>query len=39
MNLAAPAARPLFNANHDWVMRRGAEGLATLLGASLLAAD
>jgi hypothetical protein len=39
MNLLAPVARPVFAANHDWVMRRGAEGLATLLGARLLAAD
>jgi hypothetical protein len=39
MNLLAPAVPPLFAANHGWVMRPGAEGRATLLGASLLAAD
>jgi hypothetical protein len=39
MNVLSPSARPAFAANHDWVMRRGGEGLARLLGASLLAAD
>jgi uncharacterized protein YndB with AHSA1/START domain len=38
MNLLAPVARPVFEWNHDWVMRRGAEGLAGLLGCRLLAA-
>ena len=37
MNRAAPVARPLFAWNHDAVMRQGAEGLARLLGAQLLA--
>ena len=37
MNAAAPLARPLLTANHDWVMRRGGEGLAGRLGARLLA--
>lgn len=32
MNLLAPLARPLFEWNHDVVMRNGAEGLARLLG-------
>jgi uncharacterized protein YndB with AHSA1/START domain len=38
MNLLAPLARPVFEWNHDWVMRRGGEGLARLLAAELLAA-
>jgi len=37
MNLLAPLARPIFEWNHDWVMARGAEGLAALLGCKLLA--
>jgi uncharacterized protein YndB with AHSA1/START domain len=37
MNLLAPIARPLFAWNHDWVMRNGGDGLATLLGCRLLA--
>ena len=37
MNRMAPLARPLFEWNHDVVMRQGAEGLARLLGAPLLA--
>ena len=37
MNVLAPLARPLFAWNHDWVMSRGGEGLARLLGARLLA--
>jgi uncharacterized protein YndB with AHSA1/START domain len=39
MNLLAPLARPVFEWNHDWVMRNGGEGLATLLGCRLLATD
>ena len=39
MNLLAPIARPLFEWNHDWVMRNGGQGLATLLGCRLLASD
>jgi uncharacterized protein YndB with AHSA1/START domain len=38
MNLVAPVARPVFEWNHDWVMKRGAEGLAGLLGCRLLSA-
>ena len=37
MNLLAPVARPVFEWNHDWVMARGAEGIADLLGCRLLA--
>ena len=37
MNLIAPVARPIFEWNHDWVMRRGGEGIARLLGCRLLA--
>ena len=36
MNLFAPVAKPIFRANHDWVMRNGGEGLARRLGAKLL---
>ena len=36
MNLLAPVAKPIFRANHDWVMRNGGEGLARHLGARLL---
>jgi hypothetical protein len=36
MNLLAPVAKPVFRANHDWVMRNGGEGLARRLGAKLL---
>jgi uncharacterized protein YndB with AHSA1/START domain len=39
MNLLAPAARPIFKVNHDYVMRNGGHGLAKLLGAPLLAID
>jgi uncharacterized protein YndB with AHSA1/START domain len=39
MNTLAPLARPAFKWNHDWVMRNGATGLATLLGCRLLAGD
>jgi len=37
MNLLAPVARPAFEWNHDWVMARGGEGIAALLGCRLLA--
>jgi Polyketide cyclase / dehydrase and lipid transport len=37
MNLIAPVARPIFEWNHDWVMARGGEGIARLLGCRLLA--
>jgi uncharacterized protein YndB with AHSA1/START domain len=37
MNLLAPVARPVFEWNHDWVMARGGEGIAQLLGCKLLA--
>ncbi len=37
MNLVAPLARPVFEWNHDWVMARGGEGIASLLGCRLLA--
>jgi hypothetical protein len=39
MNALAPALRPVFEWNHDWVMRRGGEGIAELLGCRLLAQD
>jgi uncharacterized protein YndB with AHSA1/START domain len=39
MNLLAPVAKPVFQANHDYVMRTGGEGIAKLLGARLLAID
>lgn len=39
MNLIAPLARPVFEWNHDWVMRRGGEGLANRLDCTLLASD
>jgi hypothetical protein len=39
MNLLAPFARAAFQSNHDHVMRHGGEGLASVLGARLLAAD
>jgi hypothetical protein len=39
MNLLAPIARPIFEWNHDWVMARGGEGLARLLGCRLLASN
>ena len=38
MNVIAPLARPIFEYNHDVVMRWGGEGLARRLGCSLLAA-
>jgi uncharacterized protein YndB with AHSA1/START domain len=37
MNFLAPVARPVFEWNHDWVMARGGEGIANLLGCRLLA--
>lgn len=36
MNLLAPIARPIFAWNHDYVMSRGADGLAHLLNAELV---
>lgn len=39
MNAAAPLLRPVFEWNHDWVMARGGEGIAKLLGCRLLASD
>jgi uncharacterized protein YndB with AHSA1/START domain len=36
MNLLAPLGRPVFAWNHNWVMARGGEGLARLLGCRLL---
>jgi hypothetical protein len=39
MNGLAPLLRPVFEWNHDWVMARGGEGIASLLGCRLLAAD
>ena len=38
MRAVAPLARPVFDYNHDVVMRWGGEGLANRLGARLLAA-
>jgi len=37
MNLFVPIARPFFAWNHDWVMARGGDGIAKLLGCELLA--
>jgi uncharacterized protein YndB with AHSA1/START domain len=37
MNWIAPLARPAFAWNHDYVMRQGAHGLASRLGAELVA--
>jgi len=39
MNALAPLVRPAFEWNHDWVMRNGGAGLASLLGCRLLASD
>ena len=39
MNVVGPVARPVFEANHDWVMRNGATGIAALLGCRLLASE
>jgi Polyketide cyclase / dehydrase and lipid transport len=36
MNLLGPVGKPVFRANHDWVMRNGGEGLARRLGVRLL---
>ncbi len=36
MNLVAPLARPLFQWNHDHVMREGGKGLARLLDVPLI---
>ncbi len=38
MNLLGPVARPVFEYNHDVVMRWGGEGLARQLDCNLLAA-
>jgi hypothetical protein len=38
MQLLAPVARPVFEYNHDVVMRWGGEGLARRLGTRLLVA-
>jgi hypothetical protein len=38
MNALRPIARPVFEYNHDLVMRWGGEGLARRLGTQLLAA-
>jgi hypothetical protein len=38
MNALVPVARPIFEYNHDTVMRWGGEGLARRLGSNLLAA-
>jgi hypothetical protein len=39
MNAVSPLLRPVFEWNHDWVMARGGEGIAALLGCRLLATD
>ncbi len=39
MNALSPLLRPVFEWNHDWVMRNGATGIAELLGCRLLASD
>jgi hypothetical protein len=39
MNLLGPLVRPALVWNHDLVMRRGASGLAALLGVELLAVN
>ncbi len=39
MNLAAPLARPVFAWAHAVVMRRGAQGMAQVLDAELVAAE
>ncbi len=39
MNLIAPLARSMFIRNHGIVMRQGAEGLARLLGATLVSQE
>ena len=37
MNMLEPIARPIFAWNHHWIMRRGGEGLARVLGCELVA--
>ena len=39
MNLVAPIARPVFEWNHDWVMRNGGVGMCRLLDCRLLGSD
>jgi uncharacterized protein YndB with AHSA1/START domain len=39
MRVLAPLARPIFEWNHDVVMRQGGEGLARVLGARLVSAE
>ena len=39
MNALGPVARPVFEYNHDVVMRWGGEGLARRVGGRLLASD
>ena len=39
MNALAPALQPVFEWNHNWVMRNGGVGIAELLGCRLLALD
>jgi uncharacterized protein YndB with AHSA1/START domain len=39
MNAFAPVLRPVFEWNHNWVMRNGGTGIAALLGCRLLASD
>jgi uncharacterized protein YndB with AHSA1/START domain len=39
MNALAPVLRPVFEWNHNWVMRNGGTGIAALLGCRLLASD
>jgi hypothetical protein len=39
MNAMAPLLRPVFEWNHNWVMRNGGVGVAELLGCRLLASD
>jgi hypothetical protein len=39
MNALSPALRPVFEWNHNWVMRNGGVGIAELLGVRLLAVD
>jgi hypothetical protein len=36
MNLLTPIAKPLFEWNHNYIMREGGKGLARLLGSRLL---
>jgi hypothetical protein len=39
MNAMAPLLRPVFEWNHNWVMRNGGAGVAEQLGCRLLASD